>query len=70
MKTKLSGYYKFWPVNGLKYLAFNVHNLWLLFCLFVKARFMYVKYMLSLFVHHLSRSIFLWAKYPDSDRIF
>ena len=28
-----------------------------------------IKYMLSLFVHHLSRSIFFWAKYPNSTHI-
>ena len=29
-----------------------------------------IKYMLSLFVHHLSRSIFFWAKYPNSNPNF
>ena len=29
-----------------------------------------IKYMLNLFVHHLRRSILLWAKYPHSNHIF
>ena len=28
-----------------------------------------IKYMISLFVHYLSGSIFLWAKYPNSTHI-
>ena len=29
-----------------------------------------LKYILSHFVHNLSRSIFLWAKYPNINHIF
>ena len=29
-----------------------------------------IKYMLILFVYNLSRSIFLWVKYPNSNHIF
>ena len=29
-----------------------------------------IKYMLSLFMHHMSRSIFLLVKYPNSSHIY
>ena len=46
MKTKLNGYFKLWTINVLKYIAFNVHNLCLLFCIF----FVNVSIINSLFI--------------------
>ena len=34
-EKKLNDYLKFWPIYVLKYLAFNMHNFSLLFCLFL-----------------------------------